>query len=91
LRATELVTAVNEVATNSIEHGGGMGTARIWRTHECVVCEVGDAGDHRHPPAGRERRGSRGLWLANQLCDLVQVRNLAEGTVVRLQVNVDRE
>ena len=28
--------------------------------------------------------GGRGVWLANQLCDLVQIRSGAAGTVVRL-------
>ena len=30
--------------------------------------------------------GGRGLWLANRLCDLVQVRSGEQGTVVRLHV-----
>jgi anti-sigma regulatory factor (Ser/Thr protein kinase) len=95
-RATELVTAVNEVATNSIEHGGGGGVARMWRTPESVICEVRDAGDYRQPLADRERPGesprdSRGLWLANQLCDLVQIRALTDGTVVRLHLDVERK
>jgi hypothetical protein len=30
----------------------------------------------------------RGLWLANQLCDLVQIRSGAGGTRVRLQMAV---
>jgi hypothetical protein len=30
--------------------------------------------------------GSAGLWLANQLCDLVQIRSFAAGTVVRLHM-----
>ena len=29
---------------------------------------------------------ARGLWLANRLCDLVQVRSGEQGTVVRLHV-----
>ena len=32
----------------------------------------------------------RGLWLANQLCDLVQIRTLPAGTVVRLHMNRNR-
>jgi hypothetical protein len=36
------------------------------------------------PPV--DSAGGRGLWLANQLCDLVQVRALDEGNVVRLYV-----
>jgi anti-sigma regulatory factor (Ser/Thr protein kinase) len=95
-RATELVTAANEVATNSLEHGGGAGAVRMWRTKEYVICEVHDTGDYRHPLADRERPGenpgdARGLWLANQLCDLVQIRTFTDGTVVRLHVNLEPE
>jgi hypothetical protein len=43
------------------------------------------------PMAGRERPavdrdGGRGLWMANQLCDLVQLRTFATGAVVRLHL-----
>jgi hypothetical protein len=43
------------------------------------------------PLAGREwpppvERAARGLWLANQVCDLVQVRPLGTNAVVRLHV-----
>ena len=31
--------------------------------------------------------GGLGLWLANQLCDLVQVRSSPEGTAVRVHVS----
>jgi anti-sigma regulatory factor (Ser/Thr protein kinase) len=92
-RATRLVTATNEVATNSIVHGGGNGTLRMWRAGDDVVCEVRDAGRYTQALADRERPGGdpaspRGLWLANQLCDLVQIRTLPEGTVVRLHMHV---
>jgi hypothetical protein len=30
--------------------------------------------------------GGRGLWIANQLCELVQVRTFLTGSVVRLHV-----
>ncbi|MDQ1706243.1 MAG: hypothetical protein QOF18_2609, partial [Frankiaceae bacterium] len=36
----------------------------------------------RMPSLARE--GGRGLFLVNQLCDFVQVRSSAEGTVVRV-------
>jgi anti-sigma regulatory factor (Ser/Thr protein kinase) len=32
------------------------------------------------------REGGRGLWLVNQLCDLVQLRSSAAGGVVRLHM-----
>jgi anti-sigma regulatory factor (Ser/Thr protein kinase) len=88
-RADELVTAVNEVATNSVRHGGGSGSLRVWQENSSLVCEIRDKGRFDRPLADRERPSTditapRGLWLANQLCDLVQIRSLPEGTVVRL-------
>jgi anti-sigma regulatory factor (Ser/Thr protein kinase) len=85
----DLVLAVNEVATNSIRHGGGWGVLRVWQTGEMLVCEVADAGQITDPLAGRERpgkdqSGGHGLWLCNQVCDLVQVRTFATGSTVRL-------
>jgi hypothetical protein len=50
---------------------------------------VRDAGPLSDPLVGREQprpdasRG-RGIWMANQLCDLVQIRTHADGAVVRL-------
>jgi anti-sigma regulatory factor (Ser/Thr protein kinase) len=91
-RASELVTAANEIATNSIRHGGGGGTLTIWQDPSGMVCEIRDQGRFDRPLADRERPSTdlaapRGLWLANQLCDLVQIRTLAGGTVVRLHMN----
>jgi anti-sigma regulatory factor (Ser/Thr protein kinase) len=90
-RTADLVLAVNEIVTNSVRHGGGEGTLRAWIDGDAVVCEVSDDGYLRDPLVGRRRpqpdaMGGRGLWLANQLCDLVQVRNGVEGCVVRLRV-----
>ncbi len=91
--ATNFVTAVNEVATHSVQHGGGGGTLRLWRQLGSVVCEIRDSGSYRSPLADRSRPGEetgdpRGLWLANQLCDLGQVRSLIGGTAVRLHRTV---
>ncbi|MHB8587330.1 MAG: anti-sigma factor RsbA family regulatory protein [Candidatus Dormibacteraceae bacterium] len=91
-RAAELVSAVNEVATNSIRHGGGSGTLRVWQERSAVFCEIRDRGRFDKPLADRERpsrdlAAPRGLWLVNQLCDLVQIRSMPDGTVVRLQMN----
>ena len=90
-RAADLVLAVDELATNSLRHGGGRGTLRIWRDDGALVCEVRDAGRIEDPLVGRarpavDRDGGRGLWMVNQLCDLVQLRTFPSGAVVRAHV-----
>jgi anti-sigma regulatory factor (Ser/Thr protein kinase) len=91
VRADDLVLAVNELATNSIRHGGGEGVVRAWREPGFFVCEVRDSGHIDDPLAGRglpadPRESGRGLWLVNQLCDLVQLRSLRDGCAIRLHV-----
>ena len=93
-RAAEIVLAVDEVATNSHRHGGGRGTLVSWRTDDWLVCEVRDAGRFTDPMVGRtappsHEIGGRGLWIANQLCDIVQVRSSDVGAVVRMHARAD--
>lgn len=90
-RRGHLVIATNEIASNSVEYGGGDGAVSLWAEDGRVVCEVRDAGRILDPLADRRRPaadalGGRGLWIANQLCDLVQVRTFREGTAVRLHM-----
>lgn len=87
--AADLVTAASELAANSVLHGGGRGTLRLWSEEEHLLAEVEDHGLIDQPLVGRLRptisqEGGRGLWLANQLCDLVQIRSDEGGTKVRL-------
>ncbi|MGH3369126.1 MAG: anti-sigma factor RsbA family regulatory protein [Nocardioidaceae bacterium] len=87
--ADDLVLACHELATNSVLHGGGGGTLRAWRLPDSFVVEVSDTGVIEDPLVGRDllqdlSENGRGVWMANQLCDLVQVRSSADGTVVRL-------
>jgi len=75
--------------------GGGGGTLRVWREPDAVVCEVRDRGFIRDPLVGRmappiEQYGGRGLWIVNQLCDLVQIRSAPSGTVVRVHMHAAR-
>lgn len=90
-RSADLVLAVNEVATNSVRYGGGRGTLRMWVSNGSVVDEIRDHGHIDPPLVGREEptleQGSGfGVWIANQVCDLVQVRTFPEGSVVRLHM-----
>jgi anti-sigma regulatory factor (Ser/Thr protein kinase) len=91
IRVNDLVLAVDEIMINAVSHGGGRGTLRMWRAGERAVCEVRDEGRLEDAMVGRlppshTSRGGRGLWLVNQLCDLVQIRSTATGTVVRVEV-----
>jgi anti-sigma regulatory factor (Ser/Thr protein kinase) len=90
-RAGDLALAATELATNSLRHGGGHGRLRLWADGASLMCEVADTGHITDPLVGRRRPTSRqlhgrGLWLVQQLCDLVQVRTGPGGTVVRVQV-----
>jgi anti-sigma regulatory factor (Ser/Thr protein kinase) len=91
-----LVTGVNELAANSVRHGGGRGTAKLWRDDGVLVCDIRDRGKLRAPlaplagrlkPPSRDLRG-RGLWLANQICDLIQLRSAPDGTQARAHVAI---
>ncbi|MBW8487100.1 sensor histidine kinase [Actinomadura sp. PM05-2] len=87
-RVGELELAVNEMAANSVVHGGGRGRLRVWAEDGYVVCEIADAGRIRDPLAGRRpvamsTDGGRGLLMVHHLADLVRVRSGPEGTAVR--------
>jgi anti-sigma regulatory factor (Ser/Thr protein kinase) len=90
LDVAALVVAASELAANSIAHGGGAGILRIWTEPKKLLIEIRDGGRIVEPLVGRLRptttqEGGRGLWMANQLCDLVQIRSGEDGTTVRLQ------
>lgn len=94
-RAQNLVLAVGELAANSVRHGGGGGTVRVWQNGATLLCEVRDAGRIEAPLAGRikprpDQLSGRGLWLVHQLCDLAQVRSDDRGTVVRVHADLPR-
>ncbi len=94
-RVPDLVTAASELAANSVAHGGGRGSIRVWQDSRDMVVEVVDAGLVEEPLVGRRKplptqHGGRGLWIANLLCDLVQIRSGPEGTAVRLRMRLER-
>jgi anti-sigma regulatory factor (Ser/Thr protein kinase) len=92
-RVDDLCLAVSEIVGNALQHGGAGGALRVWRDDGgAVMCEVRDVGRIADPLVGRYPPGpdleATGLWLVNQLCDLVAIRSGVDGTQVRLTVNL---
>jgi anti-sigma regulatory factor (Ser/Thr protein kinase) len=92
-RVTDLLIAATEAMANTLLHGGEPGVLRIWRQAGDLVCEIADAGRIEDPLVGRRvpdarAEGGRGLWLINQLCDLVQLRPAVDGLTVRLHMHL---
>jgi anti-sigma regulatory factor (Ser/Thr protein kinase) len=89
-RTIDLVLAVNEIAANTISHTTGGGVLNVWHTPDEIVCQVHDQGEISDPLAGRVRHGpddrGHGLWLVNQVCDLVELRTGPAGTTVRMHM-----
>jgi anti-sigma regulatory factor (Ser/Thr protein kinase) len=87
-RLQDLSLVVAELTTNSVVHGGGSGTLRIWAESDQIVCEVRDDGRLSDPLAGRhpvrpDQIGGRGLFLVHFVSDLVRVHTEDSGTTVR--------
>jgi len=90
-RLDDFVVAVNELLTNAVRHGGGLGRVALWRQDGDLVCEVSDSGAglaepgplaHVRPAA--DQPGGWGLWLAQELTDSFQLTTGNGGTTVRV-------
>jgi anti-sigma regulatory factor (Ser/Thr protein kinase) len=89
----DLTLALHEICTNSVRFGGGRGTLSLWTADCALICDIADRGLIDDLLVGRvlppvEGLGGRGVWLANQLCDLVQIRSGPSGTQVRLHCRI---
>jgi serine/threonine-protein kinase RsbW len=90
-RLDDFVVAVNELLTNAVRHGGGIGRVAVWAADGDVVCEVSDSGGGlaaaRPEPAVRpaaDTPGGWGLWLAEELTDTFELVTGDDGTTVRV-------
>jgi anti-sigma regulatory factor (Ser/Thr protein kinase) len=91
--AADLVLAVGEVAANTLRHTGGSGTLHVWHTRAEILCQIDDQGQIADPLVGRLRPAAdaprgHGLWLVNQICDLVELRSGPAGTSIRLHMSL---
>jgi anti-sigma regulatory factor (Ser/Thr protein kinase) len=87
-QVADVEIVVTELLSNSIEHGSGSGTVRLWGGDGEFVCEVHDRGRLTDPLAGRRpatprRPRGRGLLLVNHLADLVRLHTGTDGTTFR--------
>ncbi len=91
-RAADLVLAVSEIAANTLSHTGSGGVLHAWHDEQEIFCQAHDRGWIGDPLAGRVRRSpesrGHGLFLANHVCDLVEVRTGLAGTTVRLHMRL---
>jgi anti-sigma regulatory factor (Ser/Thr protein kinase) len=92
-RTTDLMLAVSEVAANTLRHTQGTGTLQVWPSGPELICQITDSGHIADPLAGRRRPAADsfqhgGLWVVNQVCDLVELRSGPDGTTVRMHVRL---
>jgi anti-sigma regulatory factor (Ser/Thr protein kinase) len=92
-RLEDLALALHEICTNSIRFGGGVGRLAVWIADGTLICDVTDGGRIDDLLVGRvlpplDGLGGRGVWLANQLCDLAQLRSGEDFTQVRLHTRL---
>ncbi|MFJ6700324.1 anti-sigma factor RsbA family regulatory protein [Streptomyces sp. NPDC091272] len=86
--------AVGEATSNSVRHGGGRGRLRMWREGDELIAEISDRGTLADPLTGLRRpdpvaaAGGRGVWIMHQLCDLVEIRAVSQGLVLRLHLGL---
>jgi anti-sigma regulatory factor (Ser/Thr protein kinase) len=87
-RRADLVLAVSELAANTLTHTAGGGLAHIWTSGHEIICQVHDGGWITDPMAGRKRpppdADGQGLWVVNDVCDLVERRSGPAGTTTRV-------
>jgi anti-sigma regulatory factor (Ser/Thr protein kinase) len=93
-RVLDLVLAVGELTANTFRHTGAGGVLSLWIAGSELVCQVQDTGHITDPLAGRRRPApdadsGQGLWTVHQVCDLVELRSDAGGTVTRLHMRLD--
>jgi anti-sigma regulatory factor (Ser/Thr protein kinase) len=87
----DIVIAVDEIATNALEHGQPPACVRGWTTPDALFIQVDDQGrtcipasTGYHRPSTDARRG-RGIWIARHLADVLTTHTGDTGTTVAMR------
>ncbi|PZS38101.1 MAG: hypothetical protein DLM62_15565 [Pseudonocardiales bacterium] len=87
----DIVIAVDEIATNALEHGQPPSCVRGWTTPDALFVQVDDQGRDFIPattgyqrPSTDARRG-RGIWIARHLADVLTTHTGPTGTTVAMR------
>jgi anti-sigma regulatory factor (Ser/Thr protein kinase) len=87
-KALEMLLAATEIATNAVEHGGGVEDVRVGRADGRFVCEIIDRGYGFDDPAAgylAPRPGvGAGLWVARQLAWQIDFFRSPKGFTARI-------
>jgi anti-sigma regulatory factor (Ser/Thr protein kinase) len=87
---SDIVMAVSELVTNSLEYAATAAALRAWTTPTHVVVEIADTGRGfdatfaGYVPPSPANIGGRGLWLARAVSDDLTIRQDEGGTAVRV-------
>jgi anti-sigma regulatory factor (Ser/Thr protein kinase) len=92
-RVYDVVSAAHELAANAVRHGAGHGRLRLWADDQSLYLEVSDDGpatrdDARPEAAEWKREHAHGLWIIDQLADLVGLDRDPAGTTVTVTFTI---
>jgi len=87
---TLFLVAAHEAYTYLAQRGDGPATVRVWTHADNLICQIdqpgatiGDPMLGLRPPGG-DPFGEQGMWLTQQICDHVDLRDAAGGATIRL-------
>ena len=92
-RVYDVVTAAHELAANAVRHGAGHGQLRLWADGRSLYFQVSDDGpakqdDTRPDAAAWQREHAHGLWIIDQVADLVSLHRDPDGTTVTVTFTI---